>query len=79
VIDGSIAIELKLSLSRSSDADRAIGQIGDYIDAWPDGPFLLVVCNTRPSETNDWLATRVTELRTRKPSVLAVRAGTTAG
>jgi hypothetical protein len=46
VIDGVLAIELK-RLLRSSEADRAVGQIWKYAEAWMQGPVLLLLCETR--------------------------------
>lgn len=76
-IDDSVVIELKRSLRRTADLDRAYTQVRAYAAEWKDkGPVLLVLCET-PSgfaQVLD-LQGKIAELRANNYNVVAVAAG----
>lgn len=76
-IDDSVVIELKRSLRRTADLDRAYTQVRAYAAEWKDkGPVLLVLCETAPgfAQVLD-LQGKITELRANNYNVVAVAAG----
>ena len=73
-ISDSVLIELKRELS-AGEADRALGQVWKYADAWRAGPVLLVLCETATNFENGHTPRHVAELRARGYPVLCVAAG----
>lgn len=71
---GPVLIEMKRSLSTST-VQRAIGQMGMYLDAWKSGPLLLLVCDTDPALAHGWLRQEVEHLRARGPVSLVLARG----
>lgn len=74
VVDDVLAIELK-RLLRSSEADRAVGQIWKYAEAWTQGPVLLLLCETRPDFAQAAFVDRVGQLREKGQPLFIVAAG----
>lgn len=76
-IDDCVVIEMKRSLKRTAEADRAFHQIRAYAKEWSDkGPVLLVLCETPPgfAQVLD-LKGKMQELRANNYNVVAVAAG----
>ncbi|MEO7032863.1 MAG: hypothetical protein ABI548_03445 [Polyangiaceae bacterium] len=74
VVDDVLAIELK-RLLRSSEADRAVGQIWKYAEAWTRGPVMLLLCETRAGFAQAGFIDRIGELRDRGRPLFVVAAG----
>jgi len=74
VVDDVLAVELK-RLLRSTEADRAIGQVWKYAEAWTRGPILLLLCETRASFADAPFLTRIQGLRERGHPLFVVAAG----
>ena len=63
------------SLSRSSEADRAVGQVWKYAEAWTHGPVMLLLCETRAGFAQAGVIDRIGELRDRGRPLFVVAAG----
>jgi hypothetical protein len=74
VVDDVLAIELK-RLLRSSEADRAVGQVWKYAEAWTHGPVMLLLCETRAGFAQAGFIDRIGELRDRGRPLFVVAAG----
>ena len=74
VVDDVLAIELK-RLLRSSEADRAVGQVWKYAEAWTRGPVMLLLCETRAGFARAGFIDRIGELRDRGRPLFVVAAG----
>jgi hypothetical protein len=74
VVDDVLAIEMK-RLLRSSEADRAVGQVWKYAEAWTQGPVLLLLCETRADFAQAAFVNRVGQLRERGQPLFIVAAG----
>jgi hypothetical protein len=75
VLGERLAIELKRAV-RTTEADRAVGQIWKYVEHWTKGPVMLLLCETTASFAEAGMAGRIDQLRQQGKSVLVVAAGT---
>ena len=61
---GKLLIEVKGHMSRSADADRALGQLYRYLLAWKRvGPSILIVCGECDAHLQDFIIGHVEMLR----------------
>jgi hypothetical protein len=74
VLSKHLAVELKRGMT-AGDADRAVGQVWKYLDAWDRGPVLLVLCETREDFGTGQAARHIGELRRQGKPVFVVAAG----
>lgn len=73
VVSDSVLIEMKRGLSTTA-ADRAIGQIRRYTEAWKNGPVMLLLCDADPVSAQRFLEQQIIALHREAP-VLMVFAG----
>lgn len=73
VVSEAVLIEMKRRLTTAT-AQRALGQVQMYVDAWNQGPVILLLCDADPSVAHGFLGREITYLRTRAPVVLVLAA-----
>jgi hypothetical protein len=61
---GKLSVEVKGHMTRSADADRALGQLYRYLLAWKHvGPSILIVCGECDAHLQDFIIGHVEMLR----------------
>jgi hypothetical protein len=76
LLGGSVVLEMKTGLSKSTERDRAAGQLRRYAHVWGTrGPILLVVCETDTSFARSLIAEDIRMMNSAGMPVFAVAAG----
>ena len=65
----------KASIEKATEADRAVGQVAKYAEAWSRGPVFLLVCESRSGFSSEPFTRRLAELQAMGRPVFAVAAG----